>query len=423
MNPVERFLRYIQIDTQSDESSSTVPSSPGQKILGALLVEELKALGLSDAHMDSNGYVMATLKGNVSRKTVIGLIAHMDTSPDCSGTDIQAKIIQNYNGADIALNPECMLSVQTFQEIQNYVGQDLIVTDGTTLLGADDKAGIAEIMTALEYWTAHPEIPRCTVRVCFTPDEEIGQGADHFDVKAFGAEFAYTLDGGTIGELEYENFNAASVRLDFHGVSIHPGSAKNKMVNAVLIGEEMMNMLPAAETPAHTEGYEGFFHVTDFIGTVEHAHMKIIIRDHDRQMFELRKAKIQRIASYLESKYGDGSVQVHMTDSYYNMKEQILPVFHIVQMAEKAMVECGIEPVIKPIRGGTDGSRLSYMGLPTPNIFTGGHNFHGRFEFIPIPSMEKAVETIVKLIELYALGADSEFHDIQKRNASKKNNQ
>lgn len=398
----ERFLRYTRIDTRADENSGTVPSSPGQRVLGALLVEELQTMGLADAAMDANGYVTATLPETVPGGPVVGLIAHMDTSPDFSGASVQPRVLENYDGGPVTLGPGVVMSPEVFPELADYQGQTLIVTDGATLLGADDKAGIAEIMTAAAYLLAHPEIPRCRARICFTPDEEIGQGADHFDVKAFGADFAYTVDGGQLGELEFENFNAATVTIRIQGVNIHPGAAKNKMKNAVLIGHEIVEMLPPAETPAHTTDYEGFFHVMEFNGVVEQATLRMLIRDHDLNLFELRKAAVRRIAAYLNEKHGDGTVSLTIEDSYYNMRDKILPVYHIVETARAVMESLGIRPLIRPVRGGTDGARLSYMGLPTPNLFTGGHNFHGKFEYIPVESMNKAVATITGILQAYA---------------------
>ncbi len=398
----ERFLKYVAVDTRSDEKSRKTPSSSGQLILAEILVKELQVLGLKDAAVDKNGYVTATLPGTVSRGPVIGLIAHMDTSPDFSGANAKPRIVEKYDGTAIELSPGIRMTPEAFPELLAYRGQDLIVTDGTTLLGADDKAGIAEIITAVEYLLAHPEIPRCTARICFTPDEEIGEGADHFDVAAFGADFAYTLDGGQIGELEYENFNAASAVIHIQGINIHPGTAKNKMKSAILIGHEIIAMLPPAETPAHTVGYEGFFHVTEFSGAVERATLKMIIRDHDMALFTERKATVQRLVSYLNEKHGADTLRLEMKDSYYNMRDKVLPVHHIIETARDVMVSLNITPIIKPIRGGTDGARLSFMGLPTPNIFTGGHNYHGKYEYIPIPSMVKAVDTIIGILEQYA---------------------
>ncbi len=399
----ERFLKYVNIDTRADEHSGLTPSSSGQLKLAEMLVNELLDLGLNDAAMDMNGYVTATLPGTVPDGPVIGLIAHMDTSPDFSANDIKPGIIENYDGSTIELSAGIQMTPEAFPELREYEGQDLIVTDGTTLLGADDKAGIAEIVTAVEYLLSNPEIPRCTVRICFTPDEEIGEGADHFDVAAFGADFAYTLDGGQVGELEYENFNAATATIQIQGINIHPGTAKNKMVNAVLLGHEIIGMLPSAETPGHTAGYEGFFHVTEFNGVVEKATLRMIIRDHDMNLFESRKAKIVGIVEYLNEKYGSGTFTLELKDSYFNMRDKVLPVYHIIETAEAVMKSLEIVPLIKPIRGGTDGARLSFMGLPTPNIFTGGHNFHGKFEYIPIPSMVKAVNTIVGILRAYAV--------------------
>lgn len=401
MEPVvQRFLNYVAVDTRADEKSGKTPSSPGQLKLAALIAEDMKAVGLQDVSVDKNGYVTATLPGN-AEGPVIGLLAHMDTSPDFSGAEVKPRIVERYDGKAIVLSPGIVMSPETFPELLDYTGQDLIVTDGTTLLGADDKAGIAEILTACEYLLAHPEIPRCTARIGFTPDEEIGEGADHFDVKGFGADFAYTLDGGQIGELEFENFNAASATIHIQGINIHPGTAKNKMKNAVLIAHEILEMLPPAETPAHTEGYEGFFHVTEFSGVVEKATLKMIIRDHDMQMFELRKASIERMVRYLNDKYGAGTLILEMKNSYCNMREKVLPVYHIIENAKIVMESIGIKPIIKAIRGGTDGARLSFMGLPTPNIFTGGHNFHGKYEYIPVQSMLKAVETVVGILNIY----------------------
>lgn len=399
----ERFLKYVNTDTRADEHSGLTPSSSGQLKLAEVLVNELLDLGLNDAAMDMNGYVTATLPGTVQDGPVIGLIAHMDTSPDFSASDVKPRIIEKYDGSTIELSAGILMTPEAFPELREYEGQDLIVTDGTTLLGADDKAGIAEIVTAVEYLLSNPGIPRCTARICFTPDEEIGQGADHFDVAAFGADFAYTLDGGQVGELEYENFNAATATITIQGINIHPGTAKNKMINAVLLGHEIIGMLPGAETPGHTSGYEGFFHVTEFNGAVEKATLRMIIRDHDMSLFESRKANITGIVGYLNGKYGAGTFSLELKDSYFNMRDKVLPVYHIIETAEAVMKSLGIEPLIKPIRGGTDGARLSFMGLPTPNIFTGGHNFHGKFEYIPIPSMVKAVSTIVGILKAYAV--------------------
>ena len=395
---VDRFLRYVKIDTQSDEHSSTVPSTKKQLKLANMLAEELRELGLDDAEVDDNGYVMATLPANNGGKgPVIGWIAHMDTSPDFTAEQVKPQIHRNYDGGEIVLNRKenLVLSPADFPELLDYRGQDLITTDGTTLLGADDKAGVAEIMTALAWLQDHPEIKHGTLRVAFTPDEEIGRGADHFDVKKFGAAFAYTVDGGGLGELEFENFNAALATLTFAGRNVHPGTAKDKMINSMQVAMEYNALLPPAERPEHTEGYEGFFHLIDISGEVEKTVMRYLVRDHDRKKFEDRKKLLEEAAALLRMKYGKDTVKVELKDQYYNMREQIEPVHYVVDLAEEAMKECGVTPVVKPIRGGTDGARLSYMGLPTPNLFTGGHNFHGRYEFIPIPSMEKAVEVIV----------------------------
>ncbi len=399
---VDRFLRYVRIDTQSDEHSSSVPSTDKQWALARLLVQELETLGLEDVSVDDRCYVMATLPANTDRPApVLGLIAHMDTSPDFSGTDVSPQIHRNYDGGEIILNEkkQIVLSPADFPELLEYTGQDLITTDGTTLLGADDKAGVAEIMTALAFLQEHPEIPYGTVKVAFTPDEEIGRGADHFDVNKFGADFAFTVDGGELGELEYENFNAALATVTFTGRNVHPGTAKDKMINSMHVATEFNTLLPPHERPEHTEGYEGFYHLIDMQGTVERTVMRYLVRDHDRQRFEERKKYLRQVASLLREKYGKKSVSLRIKDQYYNMKEKIGPVSYIIDLAREAMEECGVTPKVKPIRGGTDGARLSYMGLPTPNLFTGGHNFHGRYEFIPVPSMEKATEVIVKIVE------------------------
>ncbi len=401
---LERFLRYISIDTQSDPNSVTFPSTAKQFNLLRMLADELKSFGLEDAHMDEHGYVMATLPANTEKEVpVIGFLAHVDSSPDMAAANIKAQVTENYPGGDVLLNRELgmYMNVADFPELENYKGQTLITTDGTTLLSADDKAGIAEIMTAVEFLCQHPEIKHGTIKVGFTPDEEIGRGVDHFDVKKFGAQYAYTLDGGEIGELEYENFNAAFARVQIQGRNIHPGTAKGKMKNAILIGHEFNEMLPVFERPEHTEGYEGFFHITKFDGVVEQAEIQYIVRDHEKQLFEEKKQFMRDIAAFMNRKYGEGTIQLQLNDQYYNMREKVEPVYHIVAIAEKAMRELGIDPIIKPIRGGTDGSRLSYMGLPCPNIFAGGHNFHGKYEYIPLESMEKATQVILKVIELY----------------------
>lgn len=393
------------MDTMSNPDSNSCPSTENQLKFAKLLFEELKDLGLKEVSLDENGYVMGTLPSNTDKELpAIGFIAHMDTSPDMSAVNVNPQIVRNYNGGDILLNKErgIFLSPKDFPELEKYVGQDIITTDGTTLLGADDKAGIAEIMTALEDLINHPHIQHGTIKVAFTPDEEIGRGADRFDVRRFGADFAYTLDGGEIGELEYQNFNAAYAKVTIKGRNVHPGSAKNKMINALLIAMELHAMLPPSETPACTEGYEGFYHLNDMTGNVEETTMYYIIRDHDMDKFQARKDRMSKAVAYMRAIYGEDNILLEMKDQYYNMREKIIPVMHVVETAEKAMKELNISPLIKPIRGGTDGARLSYMDLPTPNLFTGGHNYHGKYEFIPIPSMEKAVEVIIKIIELYS---------------------
>jgi tripeptide aminopeptidase len=402
---VEKFLKYVKFDTKSDEESTTVPSTSKQLILAKELGKELKEIGMEDVSVDSNGYVMATLPGNIGKNIpVIGFIAHMDTSPDFSGDNVNPKIVKNYDGSDIVLNEEqnIVLRISESPELKDYIGKDIITTDGTTLLGADDKAGLAEIMTAMEYLIAHPEIKHGDVRIGFTPDEEIGRGADHFDVVKFNADLAYTVDGGVIGELEYENFNAAGAKITIKGRNFHPGYSKNKMINSALVANEFMTMLPADETPATTEGYEGFYHLLAINGEVEETNLSYIIRDFDAEKFEARKVFIQDIVNKLNEKYGNGAVTIEIKEQYRNMKEKVEPEKYIVDIAFKAMEAVGVKPLVRPIRGGTDGSRLSYMGLPTPNLFTGGHNFHGRFEYISIQSMEKAVEVVVKIVELYS---------------------
>lgn len=405
MSLVNRFLKYVSFHTTSDENTKMTPSTPGQMVFAQYLVEELKALGLQDVDVDKNGYVMATLPANTSKAIpTIGFIAHMDTSPDMSGKHIKARIVENYNGEDILLNEEKLIVLETekYPEILQYKGQDIIVTDGTTLLGADDKAGLAEIVSAMEYLLAHPEIEHGKIRVGFTPDEEIGQGADHFDVAKFGAEWAYTMDGGEIGELEYENFNAAFAKISFKGLNVHPGYAKHKMLNAMRVAHQFASMLPRHETPEHTQDYEGFYHLVAMEGAVENASLSYIIRDHDRDRFERRKKEIVHLANKINAEFGPETATVEMRDQYYNMREKVEPVMHIVDLAFEAMEAVGVKPNVKPIRGGTDGSRLSYEGLPCPNIFAGGHNFHGRFEYVPVQSMEKAMMVIVKIVELLA---------------------
>ncbi len=402
---VEKFLKYVSYDTKSDEESTTVPSTTGQMKLATELVKELKAMGLKQASVDDNGYVMATVPANVQKNIpTIGFIAHMDTAPDISGKNVNPKFVYNYDGEDIILNKEnnIVLSPKDFQELKNYVGKTLITTDGTTLLGADDKAGISEIMSAVEYLIENPHIPHGTIRIGFTPDEEVGRGADIFDVKKFDADFAYTMDGGTIGELEYENFNAAGAKICIRGRNVHPGSAKGKMIHSTLIANEFVNSMPQNETPSNTEGYEGFYHLISLNGEVEETKLQYIIRDFNSERFENRKVFIKDVAYKLNEKYGNGTVEIDVKDQYFNMKEKIEPVKHIVDTAFLAMKEVGINPIMQPIRGGTDGARLSFMGLPTPNIFAGGHNFHGKYEFIPTFAMEKAVEVILKIVDLYA---------------------
>lgn len=404
-NVVQRFLKYVSFDTMSIEESKSVPSTPGQLVLAKELKKELEELGLKDISLDDNGYLMATLPANTDKDIpTIGFLAHMDTSDGASGANIKPSIVKNYDGKDILLHREknLVLSPKDFPELKDYIGQDIITTDGTTLLGADDKAGIAEIITAVEYLLQHPELPHGTIRVAFTPDEEISRGTDYFDVEKFNADFAYTIDGGVIGELEYENFNAARADVVINGRSVHPGSAKNKMINSMQVAIEFNSMLPEAEKPEHTEGYEGFYLLERISGTIESTSMKYILRDFDRTKLEARKNRIRKMADYLNEKYGENTVVADVADQYYNMREKIEPVIHVIDNAKRAMQEAGVTPIVKPIRGGTDGSRLSFRGLPTPNIFTGGHNFHGRFEYIPVNSMEKAVEVIVKLVGIYS---------------------
>lgn len=400
-NLVERFLKYVKYDTTSDESSTCVPSTESQMAFAKVLKDELETLGLKDVNLDENGYIMATLPSNIEKDVpVVGFIAHMDTSPDMSGKDVKPMIVNNYDGGDIVLNEErdIVLSPRDFPELIEYIGNDLITTDGTTLLGADNKAGIAEIVTAMEYLINNPQIPHGTIKIGFTPDEEIGRGADHFDVEGFGANFAYTVDGGPVGELEYENFNAASARIVIQGRNVHPGTAKNKMLNSIEIGTELASMMPKNEKPEYTEQYEGFYHLVHFSGTVEESKMAYIIRDHDKDKFENKKNTLKAIVNLLNYKYGD-IILLEIKDSYYNMKEKIEDHMYIVELAKDAMSDIGITPKIQPIRGGTDGSRLSYEGLPCPNIFTGGLNFHGKFEYISIQGMELAVKTILKIVE------------------------
>lgn len=406
-NILERFLRYISIDTASDPESPTQPSSEKQLTLSRLLVKELKEMGIKDVALDQYGYVMATIPSNLPSGTKvpkIGFIAHVDSAPDAPGDNINPQIIENYDGSDIVINSEKNMIMKTaeFPELLKYKGQTIITTDGNTLLGADDKAGIAEIMAAAEYLMTHPEFPRGEIKIGFTPDEEIGRGVDKFDVKKFDADWAYTLDGGEIGELEYENFNAASAKIHIQGRNIHPGYAKDKMINAIILASEFNSLLPVEQRPEFTQHYEGFFHIIRFDGTVENAMIQYIIRDHDFDKFEQKKNLIEESITFMNKKYGNGTFRLELNDQYYNMRKQVEPHYHIVEKAVEAMKMAGVEPNIKPIRGGTDGSRLSYMGLPCPNIFAGGHNFHGRYEYIPLESMEKASQVILNIVKLYA---------------------
>ena len=400
----ERFLKYVGFDTQSDPESETYPSTAKQLILLNYLAEEMKELGLEDVEVDANGYAMGTIPATpgYEDRPVIGFISHVDTSPDMSGADIHPRIIENYDGGDICLNEQLTMTLADFPELAFFKGHTLITTDGTTLLGADDKAGVAEIMTAVEYLMAHPEIPHGKLRIGFTPDEEVGRGVDFFDVEAFGAQFAYTVDGGFEGELEYENFNAASAKIAVQGRNIHPGYAKDKMINALQVVCEINALLPAAQRPEHTEEYDGFYHLVGINGTVEQAASEYIIRDHSREKFEAKKAYLQSAVKLLAEKYGEGVITLTLKDQYYNMREMVEPVMHIVDLASQAMKEVGIVPIVKPVRGGTDGAQLSFMGLPCPNIFAGGHNFHGRYEFVPIQSMEKARDVVIQIARLAA---------------------
>ena len=403
MNLVDRFLQYVKFDTQSDELTNLTPSTPGQMEFARFLKSELEGLGLSDISLDDNGYLMATLPGNIQDRKVstVGFIAHLDTSPDMSGRHVSPRIVKDYDGGDIQLNEAegIVLSPNDFPELLNYKGQDLIVTDGNTLLGADDKAGIAEIISAVEYLKEHPEIKHGPVRIAFNPDEEIGRGAHKFDVDNFGADFAYTMDGGEIGELEFENFNAAVARVTFKGRNVHPGYAKHKMVNSMRIANQFIIMLPRWETPEHTEGYEGFYHLVGMEGSVENTTLTYIIRDHDRDRFERRKKELEHLVRKINNEF-PGCCSIEINDQYYNMREKIEPVMYIIDIARQAMLNAGVTPKVQPIRGGTDGAQLSFKGLPCPNIFAGGLNFHGRYEFVPIQSMEKAERTIVEIAKL-----------------------
>lgn len=403
---VERFLKYVSFDTQSSEETEVTPSTPGQMVFAKYLKEELESLGLEDITLDEHGYLFATLPANIDKPVpTIGFIAHMDTSPDMSGKDVSPRIVQNYDGSDIVLCAEenVVLSPSQFPELLDHKGEDLIVTNGKTLLGADDKAGIAEIVSAIVYLKEHPEIKHGKIRIGFNPDEEIGLGAHKFDVEKFGCDWAYTMDGGEVGELEFENFNAASAKITFKGRNVHPGYAKNKMINSIRVANRFCAMLPAHETPEHTEGYEGFYHLISFNGDVEQTTVAYIIRDHDRARFESRKKKIERFISEINAEYGEGTATLELRDQYYNMREKIEPVMHIIDTAFAAMEAVGVKPNVKPIRGGTDGAQLSFKGLPCPNIFAGGLNFHGRYEFAPIQNMEKAMKVIVKIAELVAI--------------------
>lgn len=405
MTLVERFLKYVSFDTQSKEDTGVTPSTSGQMVFAKYLREELESLGLEEITLDENGYLFATLPANIDKPLpTIGFIAHMDTSPDMSGANVSPRIIKNYDGNDIVLCAEekVVLSPDQFPELLEHKGEDLIVTDGKTLLGADDKAGIAEIVSAIAYLKEHPEIKHGKIRIGFNPDEEIGQGAHKFNVEQFGCEWAYTMDGGEVGELEFENFNAASAKVTFKGRNVHPGYAKHKMINSIRVANSFMAMFPSHETPEHTEGYEGFYHLISINGTVEQTTVSYIIRDHDRQRFESRKQEVEHLVRKVNAEYGEGTATLELCDQYYNMREQIEPVMHIIDTAFAAMKAVGVEPHVKAIRGGTDGAQLSFKGLPCPNIFAGGLNFHGRFEFVPIQNMEKAMNVIVKIAELVA---------------------
>ena len=402
MTLVERFLKYVSFDTQSSEEADKCPSTDKQMVFANYLRDELTSEGLEDIFLDEHGYLYATLPASEGCEAlpVIGFIAHMDTSPDCSGKDINARIVRNYDGGDIVLSEGIVSSPKKFPELLNHIGEDLIVTDGHTLLGADDKAGIAEIVQAVVYLKAHPEIKHGKIRIAFNPDEEIGMGAHLFDVERFGCEWAYTMDGGEVGELEFENFNAASAKVQINGCSVHPGYAKGKMINAGRVATELVQMMPREETPEQTEGYEGFYHLTGIQGGCEGATVSFIIRDHDRQKFEARKLRMTEVVAAINAKYGEGVAVLDLKDQYYNMREQVEPVMHIIDLVKKAMEMAGVKPEVKPIRGGTDGAQLSFKGLPCPNIFAGGINFHGPYEFCPVQSMEKAMMTVVNICKL-----------------------
>jgi len=405
MNLLERFLKYVSIHTTSDENTGLVPSTPQQMEFAKILAEELKDMGMQDVSLDKKGYLMATLPSNIDKNVpTVGFISHLDTSPDMSGKNVKPRIVENYDGNDIVLNEKenIVLSPKQFPELTMYRGQSLVVTNGLTLLGADDKAGIAEIMTAMDYFIKNPDVKHGKVRIAFNPDEEIGLGAHHFDVEKFGCQFAYTMDGGEIGELEYENFNAAGAKVTFYGTNVHPGYAKNKMVNSMKIATKFMATVPANESPEYTDGYEGFYHLTGIGGDVEKTTVSYIIRDHDRKKFEERKAHLQMLVDKINSEFGYNTATLEIKDQYYNMKEKIEPVKYIVDIASEAIRQAGVEPKVKPIRGGTDGAQLSFKGLPCPNIFAGGHNFHGKYEFVPIQSMEKATEVVKNIIKIVA---------------------
>jgi len=401
---ISRLTTYVQVDTQSDENSESCPSTPGQMTLLRMLVEELKSIGMADVTIDDNGYVMATLPANTDKEVpTIGFLAHVDTATDMTGANVNPQVVDAYDGSDIVLNAEqgIVLSPREFPALSGHIGSTLMTTDGTTLLGADDKAGLAEIMTAMAYLIAHPAIKHGKIRVAFTPDEEIGRGAHKFDVAAFGAEYAYTMDGGPLGELQYESFNAASANVTINGKNVHPGTAKDKMINATKLAMEFHAMLPPQEVPEHTEGYEGFYHLNNMAGDVEQMRLHYLIRDHNREKFDARKEEMTRIAEAMAAKYGEQRIVLELKDRYYNMGEKIEPVFHIVEIAREAMESLGIKPLVEPIRGGTDGSQLSFMGLPTPNLFTGGENYHGRYEYVSVDTMELAVKTIIEIVKRY----------------------
>ena len=402
---IDRFLKYVSFETTSNEESGVTPSTPGQMVLAKYLKDELEGLGLQEVFLDDNGYLYATLPANTDKQVpTVGFIAHMDTAPDMSGKNVTPRIVENYDGGNIILSAEdnIVLTPEQFPELKNHVGEDLIVTDGHTLLGADDKAGIAEIISGVEYLMQHPEIEHGKIRIAFNPDEEIGLGAHKFDVDRFGCDFAYTFDGGEVGELEFENFNAAAAKLTFTGRNVHPGTAKNKMINSIRVANRFISMLPSHETPEHTEGYEGFYHVISFNGSVEQTTVSYIIRDHSRERFESRKREFQHLTKKINAEYGEGTLKLELRDQYYNMREKIEPVMYVIDIAKEAMLAAGVEPVVKAIRGGTDGAQLSFKGLPCPNIFAGGMNMHGRYEYVPIPSMEKAMNVMIKIAELTA---------------------